>query len=324
MRVILLALACLGTLAGCATGTGSARPAQETLPIAPELDATPFFPQQAYQCGPAALATLLGASGIPVTPEELAPAVYVPDRRGSLQAELLGASRRYGRMPYPAGRTFKTLASHLRDGRPVLVLQNLGFRRFPIWHYAVVVGFDPEADRVILRSGTHRRHVISRKDFATSWDRADRWAIVLLAPGEMPLEADETAYLRAVSGLEAAGKYRLAKTGYEAALMAWPGSETGLLGIAFVNHQLGNYAQAEHALRQLLSGNPTHAIAWNNLAEVLRQRGCAAQASAAVDTAIRLAPQTLRAEFAATRADIQNHPAPQDPAETCQPVPAAH
>ena len=29
-----------------------------------ELADTPFFPQDDYQCGPAALATLLGASGI--------------------------------------------------------------------------------------------------------------------------------------------------------------------------------------------------------------------------------------------------------------------
>jgi len=37
------------------------------LPARVELDATPFFPQRDYQCGPAALATLLSASGVATT-----------------------------------------------------------------------------------------------------------------------------------------------------------------------------------------------------------------------------------------------------------------
>ena len=43
-----------------------------------------------------ALATVLGAAGIGRTPEQLAPQVYLPQRQGSLQVELLGASRRAG------------------------------------------------------------------------------------------------------------------------------------------------------------------------------------------------------------------------------------
>ena len=45
-----------------------------------ELTQVPFFPQTIHQCGPAALATVLGWSGVPATPEELAPQVYIPDR----------------------------------------------------------------------------------------------------------------------------------------------------------------------------------------------------------------------------------------------------
>ena len=51
-------------------------PAQ--LPAATELDGTPFNPQQRYQCGPAALATILQTHAIQVSPEELVDAVYIP------------------------------------------------------------------------------------------------------------------------------------------------------------------------------------------------------------------------------------------------------
>ena len=64
-----------------------------------QLSSVPFYPQEAYQCGPAALAGVLGAAGVAATPSSLAPQVYLPGRQGSLQLELMAASRRAGRIP---------------------------------------------------------------------------------------------------------------------------------------------------------------------------------------------------------------------------------
>ncbi|MGD8236773.1 MAG: hypothetical protein PVJ65_11540, partial [Chromatiales bacterium] len=64
-----------------------------------QLADTPFFPQQAYQCGPAALATVLNANGVSISPEQLVPQVYLPERRGSLQVEMIAAARRYDQVP---------------------------------------------------------------------------------------------------------------------------------------------------------------------------------------------------------------------------------
>src|SRR5215212_8494513 len=63
-----------------------------------ELTAVPFFPQEDYQCGPAALATVLKHSGVDVTPDPLVSQVFLPARQGSLQLEMLAAARRYGRV----------------------------------------------------------------------------------------------------------------------------------------------------------------------------------------------------------------------------------
>lgn len=321
MKAFLIALACLLFLTGCAIGSGFNRDPQQALPEAPELQAVPFFPQEKYQCGPAALATVLGASGVSVSPDALVPKVYLPGRRGSLQAELLGASRRYDRIPYPAGRSIEQLAAHLRDGRPVLVLQNLGFRRFPVWHYAVVVGFDAKTEHVVLRSGKHRRYQMSPRRFLSSWAGADHWAMVLLKPGEIPQHAGEAEYLQAVAGLEAAGQYPSARLSYQAALATWPGSDTALLGIAFNEYQLGFHELAEQSLRRLLRRNPSHAVAWNNLAEVLRQRGCPAEASKAIEIAISLSPTRHLAALQATRAEIETRPRHQQYDADCAPVP---
>src|SRR5690606_37665875 len=122
-----------------------------------ELEDTPFFPQEKYQCGPAALATVLASSGVDVRPEVLTPRVYVPERGGSLQPEMLAASRDFGRLPYVIEPNLPSLLAEVAAGRPVLVLQNLGVRFAPAWHYAVVVGFSPETGEIVLRSGTQRR-----------------------------------------------------------------------------------------------------------------------------------------------------------------------
>ena len=82
------------------------------------LPGVAFHPQTEYQCGPAALATVLAASQHAVTPEALAPRVFLPGRQGSLQLELLAATRREGRIPCVMERTPEALFDEVRDGRP--------------------------------------------------------------------------------------------------------------------------------------------------------------------------------------------------------------
>ena len=73
----------------------------EALPIRHELDTVPFYPQEAYQCGPASLAMALAWSGIPVDPEAITPEVFTPSLKGSLQSAMISAARRRGRVAYP-------------------------------------------------------------------------------------------------------------------------------------------------------------------------------------------------------------------------------
>ena len=91
-----------------------------------ELEDTPFYPQERYQCGPAALATVLDKSGAAVSLEEIVDRVYLPGRQGSLQFELMAATRTEGRLPYVIDASLAAVWRELEQGRPVLVLQNLG------------------------------------------------------------------------------------------------------------------------------------------------------------------------------------------------------
>ena len=62
------------------------------VPQTTEIASVPFFPQDDYQCGPAALATVLAHTGTAITPDPLVAQVYIPARQGSLQRQQRGAT----------------------------------------------------------------------------------------------------------------------------------------------------------------------------------------------------------------------------------------
>jgi len=252
------------------------------------LEDTPFFPQREYQCGPAALATLLASSGVSIDADSLAPLVYLPGRRGSLQLELVSASRRYDRIPYIIDGELSAIISELRAGRPVLVLQNLGLRIIPIYHYAVVIGV-LSPDKVILRSGTTKKLVMDADQFYASWRRAGSWGMVVLSPGELPEHPDPARFLEAVIFFEISGNIIGAEQAYKTARGTWPDNQDVMFALGNNYLLQSRYREAGTVFREILMINPEHVAAANNLAEVLFKQGCYSQALAVINKTVKTA-----------------------------------
>ena len=225
-----------------------------------------------------------------MTAEELVPLVWLPARRGSLQPELLAASRTFGRIPYVIAPDFAVLLGEVAAGRPVLVLQNLGIESLPQWHYAVVVGFSPVDGELILRSGEDRRRVMAAKLFMRTWARSGRWGMIALSPGELPATGDDARYLAAVAAMEATGHLDEAMAGYEAALSRWPDSSLAYLGLGNSLLQSGEAAAAVDRYRRALALAPDDLAVLNNLASVLADQGACHEAAGFLGRAERLAP----------------------------------
>ncbi|MDH3510676.1 MAG: PA2778 family cysteine peptidase [Gammaproteobacteria bacterium] len=259
---------------------------RNTWPESVELEQTPFFPQEDYQCGPAALATVLAYSGVDIAPNQLVEKVYIPGRRGSLQVELLAAARSLGRLPYVIEPEFGTLMAELVAGRPVLVLQNLGLSFAPVWHYAVVAGYDAGAEELILRSGTTERRVASAAKFARTWAASDNWAMVALRPGELPAVPVQLHYLQAVAALETVGQHEAAAAAFRAAAEYWPQSSSALFGLANAYYAAGDLVKAERGYRLALEREPDSPAVLNNLAQVLLEQGRCGDALEAISRAL--------------------------------------
>lgn len=288
VRAVLATAAAL-VIAGCAARGPVLAPEAAGTRGRVELESTPFFPQERYQCGPAALATVLAAAGADVTADSLVPEVYIPGRAGSLQAELVAATRRHDRVPYILPPTLDALLATLDGGVPVLVLQKLGAGPFPGWHYAVVVGYDASLDHFVLRSGTEQRKVMSARHFLATWDRAERWALVALQPGALPPAPDFARYMEAAAGLEAVGRLDAAARAFGAAALAWPAESLPQLALANLAYARGDLTAAERGFHAAVRLDPKDAAARNNRAEALRALGCPTLARREVEVARVLA-----------------------------------
>ncbi len=283
-------------LGGCATPQTQALLAAHSRPTPRvELAAVPFYPQEIHQCGPASLAMALNAAGAVATPQGLAAQVYLPGREGSLQVELLAATRRNGLLAYELAPKLDDLLAEVAGGTPVVVLQNLALSWYPVWHYAVVVGYDLDRGEIFLRSGREQRQVLPFTTFEHTWERAGYWAMLALPPGRMPRSATEAAYVSAAIALEKAGQPKSAEAAYAAALDRWPRNLAARIGAGNTAYGRGDLSRAEQAFRQAALDHPDSAVAFNNLAQTLADRQKYREALAAANRAVGLGGPELAA-----------------------------
>jgi tetratricopeptide (TPR) repeat protein len=299
----MLLLTLLLTMSGCGALCKSERPWPAAAPQLVVLAEVPFLPQEQFQCGPAALAMVLRWSGITVSPEELAPQVYTPSQRGSLQTALIAGARRHGRLAYPISGT-ETLLAELAAGHPVIVLVNLSFFWYPKWHYAVAIGYDQSADEIILHSGRVKNERLSFRVFENLWARSQRWGLLVLPPSVLPVDAAEDNWLQATIGLERAGRNSAAATAYETALSRWPTSFGAWLGLGNSRYATSELAGAAAAFQEATRLQPTSGAAFNNLAQVLWEMGQRDEALTAARRAVSLGGPLLES-FRQTLADIE-------------------
>lgn len=277
-------------VSGCATPAQLAQLERQwpaRLPDRVLLERVPFHAQDDSLCGPATLAMVAQAAGRQVTPEQLTPQVYLPGRQGALQLEMLAAARRQGLVAYPLAPTLEAVLTEVANGHPVLVLQNLSLPISPMWHYAVVVGFDRDRREIRLHSGTTAQMSLPLSTFEHTWARSAHWAVRVSLPTQLPATARPDAWASAVAALERVNA-EAARSAYATGLTAWPGHRVSLLGLGNTAYALGQHEQAAQAFEAATQAHPDFSDAWNNLAQVRLEQGRLDAAHDAAQRAVAL------------------------------------
>lgn len=266
IRLLAGALFFMSVLSGCATLPPP--PATESV----QLANVPAFAQDELQCGPASLASVLSASGVPETPETLKPDLFIPARKGSLQVELAAQARLRERVPLQLEPTETQLIAALREGQPALVLLNLGVRTWPIWHYAALTGYDP-VQGYTLNNGKAEPQTVARGVFLRQWNWANRWALTLHKPAEPPAYADPAQWIAAAAPLQRSHP-QAAEQAYRAAIQRWPDAALAWAALGEVRFTAGDTKESVTSLRKAAALAPEDAAIANNLASVELARGC--------------------------------------------------
>jgi len=186
----------------------------------------------------------------------------------SLQIEMLAAARRYGMVSYQLAPRFEGLLREVAAGIPVIVLQNYGGSPIPIWHYAVVAGYDYREGQVVLRSGDKQRLTMPFDILEYTWKASNYWAMIAVPPDRIPATATESGFLAAIVAMERLGNARAATTAYTRFLRRWPDNLMASIGLANGHYAAGELMEAA-VLRDAVDLHPDSDVALNNLAQFL-------------------------------------------------------
>ena len=263
-------------LGGCQSRLSS----EQIAPLLNTLDtrqhyiaSVPFYPQQDFYCGPTTLSEVFNFYGHSYSPDDIAPQLFIPEREGSLQLEMISATRQHGLLPYAETGNLQTLLQLLRADIPVIVLQNLSIPWFPQWHYALVTGYDIDAQTLRLHTGVTPDHVMSFALFEKTWARGGHWLLAPLKTTSRSDGIDPFVYIGAAYDMMTAASIDEGLAFMQQATTLWPDDWRGYFFIANAHIASEPSVAASWFAKGFQAGKKQAAYV-NNYAYVLAELGC--------------------------------------------------
>jgi tetratricopeptide (TPR) repeat protein len=285
------ALVSLFLLSGCQTPPQTQALLSAPLNINKQhiIESVPFYPQQDYYCGPTTLSEVANYYGNDWRQDDIAPLTFVPGLEGSLQIEMVSATRRLGMVAYVKQGNLDLLLSLVANNIPIIVLQNNSISWLPQWHYAVVIGYDLTTQELILHSGITANHRLNFATFERTWRRGQYWMLAMLPPSKTDPLLNPFVYAKACQDLLETGQSEAGITALKSAIKQWP--EYWLPYFLLANHYLAdNPRLAVNWFEKGYQVGLEEAVYLNNYAYALMQLHCFAQANKIIERALMLAP----------------------------------
>ena len=248
----------------------------------------PFYPQAKFFCGPTTLSEALNFYGHSTTPESIAPSLFIPGREGSLQLEMISAARTYGLLAYSTQSDFETLFALIDNDVPVIVFQNVATSWFPMWHYALVIGYDQTEQKIILHTGETKAHEMSYELFERVWQRGNYWMLALLKSEQTHKYLDPFIYTQAAHDMLKIGLNETALAHLITATEVWPKQWLSyfLLGNHFLN--ISDEAASWFSEGYKYASDIPEYL--NNYGYALVQEGCISAAKELITSALKISP----------------------------------
>jgi predicted double-glycine peptidase len=147
------------------------------------IENVPYFAQENFQCGPAALATVVNywylreGSGKQLLIETIIADIYSPSARGVLGMDLGLYAQKLGFDMTGRAGTVDDIKRNVDMGVPVIILVDYGMFAYQQNHFMVAKGYT--SDGIIVNSGRAENQVIPVKDLNKIWKKTGFWSLVV-------------------------------------------------------------------------------------------------------------------------------------------------
>ena len=275
-RMTIFLSSCSIFLAGCATSytyrvnPPSALETHESF----YLENVPPVAQNAYQCGPAALESVIRYWGGSADEDSIGKTLYKSRTRGVFNFSLAQYMKTIGFWSeIHQERGEADLKKWLRKGVPPIVMLDSGTLWVRTYHFVVLKGFDDGLRIFYANTGVLETQAIDYGEFERRWKKADTWSLIVSPPEKVDWELDETQSIEMALILEKKGNLDQAERWLESALSKNPKSLAAKFNLANIYIKSNRSEQAKIIYQELLNQNPSRAEISNNLAWVYYEEG---------------------------------------------------
>jgi len=127
----------------------------------------PFFKQDKYECGPAALACVYNFLGVKQDTEEISKRIYSREQKGSLNLQLLIDAREQGLTATMYSGSFEKVRDAVDSQTPLILMISEGGDSL---HYVVVVGYEGhDLSTIVVHDGYEPFKKYSRETLEEKW-----------------------------------------------------------------------------------------------------------------------------------------------------------
>lgn len=289
-RMTILLSSCSIFLAGCATSfTHRVNPPSnfETRESF-YLENVPSVAQKAYQCGPAALESVIRYWGGSADADSIGKTLYESGTRGVFNfslAQHLKTRGFWSEIHREPGE--ENLKRWLRKGVPPIVMLDSGTLWARTYHFVVLKGFDDRQEIFYANTGVLETQAIDYGEFERRWKKAGHWALIASPPESVDWELDEAQSIEIALLFEKNGNLAQAERWTESALRKNPESLTAKFNLANIHAKSNRPEQAKIIYRELLNQHPSRPEISNNLAWAYYEEGRYEDALQVIETAFK-------------------------------------
>ncbi len=146
------------------------------------VEGVPGYEQDRYQCGPSALASVIGywrgrgLSSAQPDADTIGRDIYSKSAKGVLGIDLLFYAQDLGLDAIQTKGGIGELRKLIDDETPAIILVDYGAGPYQINHFMVAYGYSKEG--FVVHSGTGARH-ITEKELQRIWERAGYWTLAV-------------------------------------------------------------------------------------------------------------------------------------------------